>query len=153
VRQRVTAAAGPGYTARLLALMDTPKGGSELSLDFSSFIGALFFLFLIQLPLPIALSQLVYEKEKRLRTMMRMHGLSTAVYIAVTYLYLFLLHVIYIAIMMIAGAAAGLEFFKRNSVGTHRATPEHALSRELCLAACVRVCVCERELQSGAHHT
>lgn len=45
--------------------METPKAETRLSLDFSSLLGPLFFLFLIQLPLPIALSQLVYEKEKR----------------------------------------------------------------------------------------
>lgn len=61
-----------------------PKVGTKLTLDFSSLIGPLFFLWLIQLPLPISLVQLVYEKEKRLRMMMRMHGLSTGAMLPVS---------------------------------------------------------------------
>ena len=38
--------------SRLLALTDMPKGNSVLALDFSSFIGPLFFVWLVQLPLP-----------------------------------------------------------------------------------------------------
>jgi hypothetical protein len=68
--------AGPSYQSQLLALADMPKPETSLRLDFSSFIGPLFFVWLVQLPLPWAVVQLVYEKQHRLRIMMRMHGLS-----------------------------------------------------------------------------
>lgn len=67
---------GDGFSARLLAQMDMPKPPTALLLDFSSIVGPLFFVWLVQLPLPWAVVQLVYEKEKRLRTMMRIHGLE-----------------------------------------------------------------------------
>lgn len=67
---------GDDYSARLLSQMNMPKPTSSLLLDFSSIIGPLFFVWLVQLPLPYAVVQLVYEKEKRLRTMMKIHGLE-----------------------------------------------------------------------------
>ena len=44
--------AGDTYKNRLLAMTDMPKPQNTLSLDFSSFIGPLFFVWLVQLPLP-----------------------------------------------------------------------------------------------------
>ena len=44
--------AGDTYKNRLLAMSDMPKPQNTLSLDFSSFIGPLFFVWLVQLPLP-----------------------------------------------------------------------------------------------------
>lgn len=41
------------------------QGGSELSLDFSSLLGPLFFDWLCQLLLPLMLVNLVYEKQMR----------------------------------------------------------------------------------------
>lgn len=67
---------GDGYAARMLSQMDMPKSETGLLLDFSSIIGPLFFVWLVQLPLPWAVVQLVYEKQKRLRTMMKIHGLE-----------------------------------------------------------------------------
>lgn len=51
--------------------------------------------------------------------MMRMHGLSNAVYLLIMYLYFVLQYMLYAVIMIIAGVAAQLEFFRRNSYGVH----------------------------------
>jgi hypothetical protein len=70
--------AGPEYQNRLLAQMDMPKPSTQLRLDFSSFLGPLFFTWMIQFLLPWSLVQLVYEKQHNLRMMMRMHGLANS---------------------------------------------------------------------------
>lgn len=67
---------GEEYSSSMLTQMNMPKPKTSLLLDFSSIIGPLFFVWLVQLPLPYAVVQLVYEKEKRLRTMMKIHGLE-----------------------------------------------------------------------------
>lgn len=64
-----------------------------------------------------AVVQLVYEKQHRLRSMMRMHGLSNGVYLFIMYMYFVLQYLLYIIVMVIAGVAAQLEYFKRNSYG------------------------------------
>lgn len=51
---------------------------------------------------------------------MRMHGLSNSVYLLIMYLYFVLQYLLYIIIMIVAGVAAGLEYFKRNSYGALR---------------------------------
>lgn len=109
----------------LLAITDMPKVGTELSLDISSFVGSLVFLWLVQLLFPLSLSVLVYEKQQRLRLMMRMHGLSNAVYFFVTYLYLISLYMVYIFVMILVGSLVGLGFFRNNS---YRALPSPLFS-------------------------
>ena len=47
-----TFAAGGEYRSRLLAMTDMPKPATGLNVDFGSFIGPLFFVWLVQLPLP-----------------------------------------------------------------------------------------------------
>lgn len=53
-----------------------PKPASRLSLDFSSLLGTLFFMWLLQLLLPVFIHAIVREKELSLRLHMKMHGLS-----------------------------------------------------------------------------
>eukprot|EP00892_Ulva_mutabilis_P007665 jgi/Ulvmu1/5270/UM022_0064.1 len=108
---------GEEYGNRMMSQMNMPKPASGLVLDFSSIIGPLFFVWLVQLPLPWAVVQLVYEKQKRLRTMMKIHGLENGVYILVMYLYFIVQYILYIIIMIIAGNAAQLEYFQRNTIG------------------------------------
>jgi hypothetical protein len=109
--------AGKKYTALLLGLKDMPRNESSPYTDVSVVVGPLMFLWLVQLLMPLSLSAIVYEKEKRLRPMMRMHGLSNIAYILVTYLYLITLYCVYTAVMLIAGAATNLGFFRRNGAG------------------------------------
>lgn len=64
----------------MLHLRDMPKDGSQLSLDFSSLLGPLFYTWLSQMLLPVMVGLLVYEKEKNLRVMMKMQGLADPSY-------------------------------------------------------------------------
>ena len=124
-------------------MTDMPKPATGLNVDFGSFIGPLFFVWLVQLPLPWvrpagvccssagatvsaagltvgamqAVVQLVHEKQHRLRSMMRMHGLSNSAYVLCMYIFFILQYMVYIAFMMVAGLAAQLNIFRVNSVG------------------------------------
>jgi hypothetical protein len=68
---------GAGYGARLVGVKDMPKGASRLSLDFSSLLGPLFSMWLLQLILPVGVHTLVSEKEQHLRVMMKMQASCT----------------------------------------------------------------------------
>jgi len=107
---------GDGYSAELVAVMETPKGGTSLQLDFSSLLGPLFYTWVAQMLLPVFLAQLVYEKERRLRMMMRMHGLGDGAYWLVTYLWFLALYALYMAVFVAFGAAIGLQVFRKNSL-------------------------------------
>lgn len=50
--------------ARLLFLRDQPKDGTKLAVDFSSFLGPLFYTWLSQMLLPVMVGLLVYEKAR-----------------------------------------------------------------------------------------
>lgn len=54
----------PRPLSRLLFLRDMPKVGSQLSLDFSSLLGPLFYTWLSQMLLPVMVGLLVYEKAR-----------------------------------------------------------------------------------------
>lgn len=58
-------ALGSNYTASLDGVMEMPKPGRKLTLDFSSLLGPLFFCWLLELLLPVMVVQLVTEKEKK----------------------------------------------------------------------------------------
>ncbi|EFN50493.1 hypothetical protein CHLNCDRAFT_141395, partial [Chlorella variabilis] len=104
-----------GYQAWLLGVQEMPKGGSRLSLDFSSLLGPLFFCWLLQLLLPPMLNQLVYEKEKRLRNMMKMHGLGDAAYWAIQYCWFFVINFTFTWILIGFGSLINLSFFRLTS--------------------------------------
>jgi hypothetical protein len=95
--------------------MATPKPEFKLKLDFSSLLGPLFYMWVVQMLLPIFLLQLVYEKEKRLRMMMKMHGLGDRAYWAITYAWDLLLYVAYMLIFILFGSGIGLAIFRKNS--------------------------------------
>uniref|UniRef100_A0A453J9C5 Uncharacterized protein n=1 Tax=Aegilops tauschii subsp. strangulata TaxID=200361 RepID=A0A453J9C5_AEGTS len=54
---------GSGAEMLLEYVKDMPKVGSELKLDLSSLLGALFFTWIIELLFPVILTYLVYEKQ------------------------------------------------------------------------------------------
>lgn len=58
-------ALGSSYSATLDGIMEMPKPGSKLTLDFSSLLGPLFFTWLLELLLPVMVVQLVTEKERK----------------------------------------------------------------------------------------
>ncbi len=102
---------------QLTGLQATPKPEFQLKLDFSSLLGPLFYMWVVQMLLPIFLLQLVYEKEKRLRMMMKMHGLGNGAYWLITYTWDLLLYIAYMFIFIGFGSAIGLEIFRRNDYG------------------------------------
>ena len=63
-------------SVRMVGVGDMPKPASRLSLDFSSLLGTLFFMWLLQLLLPVFIYAIVREKELNLRLQMKLHGLS-----------------------------------------------------------------------------
>jgi hypothetical protein len=99
----------------LRGLQATPKPEFKLRLDFSSLLGPLFYMWVVQMLLPIFLLQLVYEKEKRLRSMMKMHGLGDGAYWLITYSWDLLLYVVYMIIFILFGSGIGLNIFRKNS--------------------------------------
>ena len=72
----MVAAQGSNSSVRLVGVGAMPKAASRLSLDFSSLLGTLFFMWLLQLLQPVFIYAIVREKELHLRLQMRMHGLT-----------------------------------------------------------------------------
>ncbi|KAH9330894.1 hypothetical protein KI387_003002 [Taxus chinensis] len=93
---------------------EMPKAATNLRLDFSSILGPLFFMWVIQLLFPVILISLVYEKQRNLRIMMKMHGLGDGPYWLITYGYLLILSIVYMLCFVIFGSAIGLKFFRLN---------------------------------------
>ncbi|KAM3316743.1 hypothetical protein ACQJBY_034716 [Aegilops geniculata] len=93
---------------------DMPKVGSELKLDLSSLLGALFFTWIIELLFPVILTYLVYEKQQKLKIMMKMHGLKAGPYWMITYTYFFALSALYMILFVTFGSLIGLGFFTTN---------------------------------------
>eukprot|EP00892_Ulva_mutabilis_P012211 jgi/Ulvmu1/9362/UM050_0114.1 len=107
---------GEGAASRLLAQMGMPQPPLRPGEDIASIFSPLLYVWLIQMPLPWAVVQLVNEKRHRLRSMMRMHGRDNGAYIVVMYTYFMLQFTLFAAVMIGAGAAAGLNLFRLNSV-------------------------------------
>ncbi|CAK9255712.1 unnamed protein product [Sphagnum jensenii] len=101
----------------LLFLKDMPKQSSKLHLDFSSLLGPVFYMWIINLLFPVILTALVYEKERHLRMMMKMHGLGDLLYWAISYFYFLAICCIYMLAFIIFGSIIGLEFFRKNNYG------------------------------------
>ncbi|KAH8974880.1 hypothetical protein BDL97_01G124900 [Sphagnum fallax] len=101
----------------LLFLKDMPKQSSKLRLDFSSLLGPVFYMWIINLLFPVILTALVYEKERHLRMMMKMHGLGDRPYWAISYFYFLAICCIYMLAFIIFGSIIGLEFFRKNNYG------------------------------------
>ncbi|KAM0933469.1 putative ABC-type sulfate transporter [Dioscorea sansibarensis] len=105
---------GGGVKMLLEFTKEMPKAATQLSFDFSSLLGALFFKWVIELLLPVILTYLVYEKQHKLRIMMKMHGLEDGAYWAISYAYFVLLSTAYVVFFMVFGSLIGLKFFKLN---------------------------------------
>lgn len=91
-----------------------PKPKSQFHLDFSSLLGPLFFVWVLQILLPINVHNLVSEKENKLRLMMKLQGLSDLPYYIVTYVYLYLLYCCFLIVFMTFGTLIQLSFFTQN---------------------------------------
>jgi len=101
----------PFPAMRLKYLRDMPKAGSQLSLDFASLLGPLFYTWLSQLLLPVMTGMLVYEKERNLRTMMKMQGLGNGAYWLINYAYYFVLHLVFMLLIWFFGAVLSIKLF------------------------------------------
>ena len=106
---------GTQYEAKLRSLRMMPQPERSLNLDFSSLLGPLFYVWLIQLLFPVGLGVVVYEKEMRLRMMMKLMGLTDSVYWLVTYLYNLVIYCLFMIMLYVAGNLIGLAFFQLNS--------------------------------------
>jgi ABC-type multidrug transport system ATPase subunit len=106
---------GGTATAKLKSLRMMPQPARRLNLDFSSLLGPLFYVWLLQLLFPIGLAAVVYEKEQRLRMMIKMMGMADSVYWLVTYLWNLLVYCIFACVLYIGGSLIGLAFFTLNS--------------------------------------
>ncbi|KAM3262597.1 hypothetical protein ACQJBY_052994 [Aegilops geniculata] len=108
---------GSGAEMLLEYVKDMPKVGSELKLDLSSLLGALFFTWIVELLFPVILTYLVYEKQQKLKIMMKMHGLKAGPYWMITYTYFFALSALYMILFVTFGSLIGLGFFTTNDYG------------------------------------
>lgn len=59
---------------KLVGVKDMPINPPALSLDFSSLVGPLFYVWLSHMLLPVFVSSMLAEKEEGLRTMMKLQG-------------------------------------------------------------------------------
>ncbi|KAJ7541144.1 hypothetical protein O6H91_10G048600 [Diphasiastrum complanatum] len=105
---------GPTAELPLWFIKEMPKPETKLRLDFSSLLGPLFFMWVIQLLFPVILTSLVYERQQKLRLMMKMHGLGDRPYWLITYGYFLALSLVYIFGFILFGSVVGLKIFRLN---------------------------------------
>ncbi|KAK4568288.1 hypothetical protein RGQ29_003889 [Quercus rubra] len=94
-----------------------PETNQDSHVDFASYLGPLFFTWVVLQLFPVALKSLVYEKQWKLRIMMKMHGLGDWPYWMISYLYFLFVSSIYKLIFVASGALLGLQFFGLNDIG------------------------------------
>ncbi|GMH42708.1 hypothetical protein BSKO_10627 [Bryopsis sp. KO-2023] len=104
------------YSVRLRGLKGMPKTETQLEIDFSSLLGPLFFMWLLQLLLPVNVNSLMYEKENHLRIMMKMQGLDDRAFYIVNYMWQLFLYVVFIIVFVAYGSFIGLTMFTRSSL-------------------------------------
>ncbi|KAI9174610.1 hypothetical protein LWI28_020100 [Acer negundo] len=105
---------GPGTQMLFEFVKEMPKPYTELRLDISSLLGALFFSWVVLQLFPVVLTSLVYEKQQKLRIMMKMHGLGDGPYWMISYAYFLTISSIYMLCFVVFGAGIGLKIFTLN---------------------------------------
>ncbi|XP_068647444.1 ABC transporter A family member 7-like [Aristolochia californica] len=105
---------GAGINMQFDFVKEMPKPKTEISLDFSSILGALFFTWVVVQLFPVILTSLIYEKQHNLRLMMKMHGLGDGPYWMISYAYFLFISVVYLLMFVIFGSLVGLKFFTLN---------------------------------------
>ncbi|OVA13317.1 ABC transporter-like [Macleaya cordata] len=98
---------GAGVQMLVDFVKEMPKHETEIRLDFSSVLGALFYSWVVLLLFPVILTSLVYEKQRNLRIMMKMHGLGDGPYWMISYAYFLSLSLIYILCFVVFGSVIG----------------------------------------------
>ncbi|KAK3226529.1 hypothetical protein Dsin_006391 [Dipteronia sinensis] len=105
---------GPGTQMIFEFVKEMPKTYTELRLDISSLLGALFFSWVVLQLFPVVLTSLVYEKQQKLRIMMKMHGLGDGPYWMISYAYFLTISSIYMLCFVVFGSVIGLKIFTLN---------------------------------------
>ncbi|TXG50445.1 hypothetical protein EZV62_022969 [Acer yangbiense] len=105
---------GPGTQMLFEFVKEMPKTYTELRLDISSLLGALFFSWVVLQLYPVVLTTLVYEKQQKLRIMMKMHGLGDGPYWMISYAYFLAISSIYMLCFVVFGSGIGLKIFTLN---------------------------------------
>ncbi|KAH7550335.1 hypothetical protein JRO89_XS13G0173300 [Xanthoceras sorbifolium] len=105
---------GPGTQMLFEFVKEMPKTYTELRLDVSSLLGALFFSWVVLQLFPVVLTSLVYEKQQKLRIMMKMHGLGDGPYWMISYAYFLTISSIYMLCFVVFGSVIGLKIFTLN---------------------------------------
>ncbi|KAK2664000.1 hypothetical protein Ddye_002574 [Dipteronia dyeriana] len=105
---------GPGTQMLFEFVKEMPKTYTELRLDISSLLGALFFSWVVLQLFPVVLTSLVYEKQQKLRIMMKMHGLGDGPYWMISYAYFLTISSIYMLCFVVFGSVIGLKIFTLN---------------------------------------
>ena len=117
----VQSSLGQDYGVYMEGVREMPKAQSRLTLSFSSLLGVLFYMWLLQSMLPIVMVTLVDEQEQRVRLMMKLQGLRDGVYWTVTYLYHLAIFVTFSVLLLLFGgpvlkaANQELHFFTINN--------------------------------------
>ncbi|XP_027125956.2 ABC transporter A family member 10 isoform X2 [Coffea arabica] len=106
---------GPSVRMIFEFIGEMPRASTNVTYDFASSIGLVFFTWVILQLFPVILTSLVYEKQQKLATMMKMHGLGNAPYWLITYLYFLLIFSLYMVCFVVFGTLAGLTIFTLNS--------------------------------------
>ena len=104
------------YAVTLRGLQGMPKPETRLSLDFSTLLGPLFYLWLLQTLLPIQAMIIVDERERGFRAMMRIHGLGDVAYWLSQIIGHLVLYDAFAISFFIIGQIVGLLFFTSNNV-------------------------------------
>ncbi|KAG8075414.1 hypothetical protein GUJ93_ZPchr0006g46042 [Zizania palustris] len=105
---------GSGVQMLLAFTKEMPKPATHFRLEISSYVGPLFFVWVLTLLFPVMLTYLVYEKQHKLRTMMKMHGLGDGPYWIIYYAYFLILSMVYLVLFVLFGSLVGLNIFKVN---------------------------------------
>ncbi len=119
----VQSSLGQDYGVYLEGVREMPKAQSRLTLSFSSLLGVIFYMWLLQSMLPIVMVTLVDEQEQRVRLMMKLQGLRDGVYWTVTYLYHLAIFCTFSVLLLVFGgpvlkaANQELHFFTINDTG------------------------------------
>ncbi|KAK4568280.1 hypothetical protein RGQ29_003886 [Quercus rubra] len=95
-----------------------PETNQDSHVDFASYLGPLFFTWVVLQLFPVALKSLVYEKQRKLRIMMKMHGLGDWPYWMISYLYFLFVSSIYMLIFVASGALLGATLFSNVKTAT-----------------------------------
>ncbi|GAX76897.1 hypothetical protein CEUSTIGMA_g4343.t1 [Chlamydomonas eustigma] len=108
---------GGAPTIKLTGVKGFPVKGNKLTVDFSSLLGPVFFMWVMQLLLPTFVHSLVSEQVGGHLGLMKQQGLRPAAYYVATYLWELMLYIVFMAVFVGFGAGIGLSIFTKTAAG------------------------------------